>query len=228
MIRNGCSRLLFSSSAAIYAPDDAFTVNEESPVLPGNPYARTKAMAESVLSDVVNAQGLRVVSLRYFNPIGADPKLRTGHPSAHPSHAVGRLAEAHERREPFCITGTDWPTRDGSGIRDYVHVWDLARAHVASIRRFDRIAPPHGPRHQVINLGTGHGTTVRELVAAFGVVVGQQVATVETERRDGDTAGTYTTSRKAAAMLAWRPQYSIEDGIRHTLDWARVRAAALP
>jgi UDP-glucose 4-epimerase len=227
LVRNGCERLIFSSSAAIYAPDEKFTVDEASPLAPASPYARTKAVAEWVLRDCTEAYNLRVVSLRYFNPIGADPKMRTGLASPNPSHVLGKLAQAHESRTTFAITGVDWPTRDGTGIRDYLHVWDLARAHVASVERFDRIAPAAGPRYEVINLGTGDGTTVRELVTAFEAVVGERMATIETAPRPGDSAGTYSTSRKAADLLGWVPQLSIEDGIRDALEWSRIRRAVL-
>jgi UDP-glucose 4-epimerase len=227
LARNRCERLIFSSSAAIYAPSDGFTVDETSPIAPASPYARTKAMIEWVLQDFASAYGLRVVSLRYFNPIGADPQMRTGLAVADPSHVLGKLAQAYANRVSFSLTGVDWPTRDGSGIRDYIHVWDLARAHVASVRNFDRVVPTAGPGYEVINLGTGRGTTVRELVAAFQTVVGDRVSVIETAPRPGDSAGTYTTSRKAATLLDWAPRLSIEDGIRDAMTWARVRPEAL-
>ena len=119
-----------------------------------------------MFADIAASQPIRVLSLRYFNPIGADPKMRTGLQLARPTHALGKMIQAQQEGVPFVITGTDWPTRDGTGLRDYVHVWDLAAAHVAALTRFDALPGPA----TAINLGTGTGTTVRELLAAFNRV----------------------------------------------------------
>lgn len=217
--RHGCRRIVFSSSASIYGPGDDFTVDESSAITPTSPYARTKYMSEQILADVAAAGPLRAVSLRYFNPIGADPELRTGLPSATPSHALGRLVTAYRRGEPFIITGVDWPTRDGTTIRDYIHVWDLARAHVAAIERFDSLVDVERSS-TAINVGTGRGTTVRELVAAFNRVVDRPVPVVEAPPRPGDTIGAYSRSDLARTRLDWQPEYDVEDGIRHALAWA--------
>ena len=168
LLRNGCGRLIFSSSAAIYQASEDLTVDEDSAIDPQSPYARTKAVCEAMFADIAAAEPLHVLSLRYFNPIGADPKMRTGLQLRRPTHALGKMIQAREEGVPFVITGTDWPTRDGSGIRDYIHVWDLAAAHVAALTRFDTLPGPV----TAINLGTGTGTTVRELLDMFNRVVG--------------------------------------------------------
>src|ERR1700676_886393 len=142
LLRNGCRRLIFSSSASIYRTGDDLAVDEDSPIGPQSPYARTKAVCEAMFADIAAAQLIRVLSLRYFNPIGADPKLRTGLQLKRPTHALGKMIQAYEDGVPFLITGTDWPTRDGSGLRDYIHVWDLAAAHVAALTRFDAMPGP--------------------------------------------------------------------------------------
>ncbi|HEX5595639.1 MAG TPA: UDP-glucose 4-epimerase GalE [Micromonosporaceae bacterium] len=228
VIRNGCGRYLFSSSAAIYRPGEDFSVDEASPLDPTSPYARTKAMMEMVLADASAATPLRALSLRYFNPIGADPKLRTGLQIREPSHVLGKLITAAERGEEFCVTGVDWPTRDGSGIRDYIHVWDLARAHVAALQRFDEILPPDGAcSYDVVNLGTGDGVTVHELVRAFQAVADRPLRVRETGRRVGDSVGSYTRSDRARRLLDWKPELSLEDGLRHSLQWAKMRDAIL-
>lgn len=227
LLRNQCERMIFSSSAAIYRPGADLNVDEDSPVDPQSPYARTKAVCEQMFADIAATQPIRVLSLRYFNPIGADPKLRTGLQLRRPTHALGKMIQAYEEGVPFPITGTDYPTRDGSGIRDYVHVWDLATAHLAALDRFDALLT--GPTTaSVINLGSGTGTTVRELASAFNSVADRPVETVETGRRPGDVAGTYTRSDRARRCLGWRPRYSIAEGIRHSLDWAAVRDTVLP
>ncbi|MFE7651200.1 NAD-dependent epimerase/dehydratase family protein, partial [Streptomyces phaeoluteigriseus] len=155
----GVPRVVFSSSASVYAGESGDGVDESGALAPASPYATTKAMVEQILADAAAAGDFRAIALRYFNPIGADPRLRTGLQNPTPSHALGKIMQAHASGEPFTITGTDWATRDGSGLRDYVHVWDLALAHVAAVQRFDRVATPDEP-YQVINLGTGDGVTV--------------------------------------------------------------------
>jgi UDP-glucose 4-epimerase len=225
LLRNGCSRLLFSSTGSFYQPGPDGSVDEDSPIVPGNPYARTKALCEAMFADIAAAMPLRVVSLRYFNPIGADPQLRTGLQGAYPTHALGKLIQAHESGTRFLITGTDYPTRDGSGIRDYVHVWDLAAAHVAALARFDDVLGPD--TSTAINLGTGAGTTVRELVTAFNSVIDRPVQTLEAPRRPGDVTGAFTRSDRARRLLAWEPRYSIADGIADSLRWAAIRDSVL-
>ncbi|MCC9311174.1 UDP-glucose 4-epimerase GalE [Kitasatospora sp. RB6PN24] len=225
LLRNGCQKMIFSSSASIYRASEDFSVDERAGLDPQSPYARTKAVCEGMFADIAATQPIRILSLRYFNPIGADPELRTGLQVRHPSHALGKLIEAHEAGQPFKITGTHWPTRDGSGIRDYIHVWDLAAAHVAALENFDRAL--EGGRASAINLGTGTGTTVRELVEAFNGVVDQPVAVVETESRPGDVAGAYTRSDRAKRLLHWEAGHSLAEGIRDSLRWAEVRDTRL-
>ncbi|MFV2021136.1 UDP-glucose 4-epimerase GalE [Micromonospora sp. LOL_023] len=228
VLRNGARRYLFSSSAAIYRPGEDFSVDESSPLEPTSPYAWTKAMMEQMLADCAVATPLRALSLRYFNPIGADPRLRTGLQIRQPTHVLGRLITAAETGAEFAITGVDWPTRDGSGIRDYIHVWDLARAHVQALRRFDQILPQDTDRrYEVLNLGTGDGTTVREFVEAFRSVSDQPLLVRETGPRPGDAAGSYTRSVRARQLLDWKPELSIADGIGHSLAWSARRDEVL-
>ncbi len=208
LLRNGCGRLIFSSSAAIYRASADLTVDEDSPIDPQSPYARTKAVCEAMFADIAAAQPIRVLSLRYFNPIGADPEMRTGLQLARPTHALGKMIQAQQQHIPFLVTGTDYPTRDGSGIRDYIHIWDLAEAHVAALGRIDALPGPA----TAINLGTGRGTTVRSpiQVRAAG-------------RRPGDAVGAYTRIGRAERLLGWRARYDIADGIHHSLQWAAIR-----
>lgn len=228
LLRNDRPRLVFSSTAAMYGVAADFSVDEDSPLDPSSPYARTKVAVEAMLRDVAAATDLRVLSLRYFNPVGADPQLRTGLQAKRPTHLLGKLIEAATAGEEFHLTGTDWPTRDGTGIRDYIHVWDLAAAHVASLRQFDQVVSKDGGGYEVLNLGTGTGTTVREMVDAFAQVTGGRLRTRETGRRPGDVAGAYTRSDKAQRMLGWRPRHGLADGIRDSLRWAEVRGTRLP
>jgi UDP-glucose 4-epimerase len=224
LLRNGASRYLFSSSGSIYAPNPDFTVDESSSLAPTNPYSRTKVVMEMLLEDTTVAKPLRAISLRYFNPVGADPQLRTGLQATKPTHLLGRLLVAAENDEEFEITGVDWPTRDGTGIRDFIHVWDLAQAHVRALELFDKVVSPDAEqRYQVINLGTGSGTTVREFVSAFVAATGLPLRVREGERRPGDFIGWYTRSQKAKELLGWVPQLSIEDAIRDSQRWSTIR-----
>jgi len=223
----GYPHLVFSSSAAIYDVVPGFMVTEASPLSPNSPYSRTKYMMEMVLKDFCHAYGLQGIALRYFNPIGADPLMRTGLHIKDPSHILGRLvAVARGEAEKFHITGTDWPTRDGTGIRDYIHVWDLALAHIKAVERFDAViatdASPEMP-YSVINLGTGRGVTVREMISAFERVFGQKIPKTDMPPRPGDVAGAYANADKALELLDWKAEKSIETGIADALKWGDLR-----
>ena len=231
----GVHRVVFSSSASVYAPvpagagegDEAFAVHESSPVAPGSPYARTKLMMEQMLQDLAAATDLRAVVLRYFNPIGADPELESGAYVRAPSHVLGQLVlAARGQIDAFTITGTDLPTRDGSGLRDFIHVWDLAEAHVRAVERFDEVVDAERPS-VVINLGTGRGVTVRELVTAFENVFGSPVPVREAGPRPGDAVGAYADVSRAAELLGWSARLGLEDGIASALAWAEKRESVL-
>lgn len=214
LAERGVKRVLLSSTAAMYAPDERLLVDEQSACDPSSPYAASKWMLERVLADAAAAGLIQATSLRYFNPIGADPKLRTGLQNPAPSHALGKMISAYQAGEPFTVTGVEWPTRDGSGLRDYVHVWDLARAHVAALQA--ELAD-----YEVINLGTGQGTTVFELADAVGEATGTPLEVRTAAPRDGDVAGCATRTDKAARLLGWRAEHSVADGVRDSLAWAK-------
>jgi len=206
-------------------------VTEDAPLKTTSPYARTKYMMEMVLKDFCTAYGMRGIALRYFNPIGADPKMRSGIHVEKPSHVLGKLVDtALGKQATFDITGTDWPTRDGTGIRDFIHVWDLARAHVNAVTDFDGVFERAGnpaDDYLVINLGTGKGVTVKELVVAFEKVWVKTINQRETGPRPGDTAGSYTNADTALRLLKWKAEMSIEDGIRDALRWGEMRETVL-
>ncbi|GAA0965587.1 UDP-glucose 4-epimerase GalE [Frigoribacterium faeni] len=219
LARNGIDRVVFSSSAAIYDTPADGVVAEGSPLAPPSPYADTKAVIERVLAAGAGAGLLRAVALRYFNPIGADPRLRTGLQVPTPSHALGKLISAWRADEPFVVTGTDWPTRDGSGVRDYVHVWDLAEAHALVVDRFDDVVDEREP-FRAVNLGTGQGTTVLELVEAFGRVAGGLPRVEIGAARAGDTAGAFADVSLARELLGWEARLTVDEGIADSLRWS--------
>jgi UDP-glucose 4-epimerase len=225
LIELGCRNIVFSSSASIYDVTSDFMVTEKSPLKPISPYARTKLMMEMILEDYCNAySGMKAISLRYFNPIGADPKMRTGSHAKNATHVIAKLVETALGIIPeFCITGVNWPTRDGSGIRDYIHVWDLAQAHVKAVENFNNVFSNQEKTYAVINIGTGLGVTVKELVSAFECVYGKKLFKKETEARLGDVAGSFANADSALKLLNWKANLSIENGIRDALKWAEIQ-----
>ena len=213
------NKIVFSSTASIYGDTDGSLVTEDSAIKPGNPYAKTKAAIEMALEDFCYSHALRAISLRYFNPIGADPKMRSGMELSHSSHILGKLISAkYVTNEPFIITGTQWPTRDGTGIRDYIHVWDLAMAHVQALEKFDDIVSMSQP-YIPINLGTGEGTTVLEMVKTFENVIGDKVEKITSSPRPGDVAGAFANRNRAEKLLKWHPQMSLEQAILDSIKW---------
>ncbi|WP_445258364.1 UDP-glucose 4-epimerase GalE [Nocardioides aurantiacus] len=224
----GRPRVVFSSSASVYGPAEEFVVTESSVLAPGSPYARTKLVMELALEDLAHAGALQAVALRYFNPIGSDPELRSGVHVREPSHVLGQLVRAALGQQgAFRITGVDLPTRDGTGVRDYVHVWDLARAHVAAVEQFDDVVSGGTSGFVPLNVGTGTGVTVRELIAAFERVFGRSVPVEEAPARPGDAIGAYARVDRIRELTGWKSELGLEDGIASALAWAERRPAVL-
>ena len=217
----GVRRFILSSTASMYEAGDDYMVDESAAIAPQSPYSASKWMLERILRDFANTGSMNVIALRYFNPIGADPAMRSGLQDPKPTHALGKMIEAYQNQGVFTVTGIDWPTRDGSGLRDYVHVWDLARAHVAALQNFDKvIASSAIDGFDIINLGTGTGTTVFELVDAFKDATGKPLDVQTAPPRLGDVAGCATLTAKAERLLDWRAELSITDGVKDSLKWA--------
>ena len=226
--RLGVRRFILSSTASMYEAGDDYMVDESGAVAPQSPYSASKWMLERVLRDFAATGAMNSIALRYFNPIGADPSMRSGLQDPQPTHALGKMIEAYRSDGAFTVTGVDWPTRDGSALRDYVHVWDLARAHVAALQKFDEvIAQSEVAGFDVINLGTGTGTTVFELANAFGDATGKPLEVQTAAPRLGDVVGCATLTAKAARLLAWNAELSIADGVRDSLAWAEKLPAVL-
>ena len=228
LVKLGKPRVLFSSSASLYATVDDFEVDENAPLDPPSPYARTKRVMEMALTDMAAATDLRAIMMRYFNPIGSDPHLESGIYAREPSHVLGQLVmAAMGQKDAFTITGTEHPTRDGTGIRDYIHVWDLAQAHVQAVERFDHVLATVDAPSTVINVGTGAGVTVRELVAAFEKVFARPVPLREAPPRPGDAVGAFANVDKAREVLGWTSSLSMEDAIASALAWSAKRESVL-
>lgn len=225
----GCKKIIFSSSASVYGNTSEREVTEEHITSPESPYAKTKVVVEEILKDYANAYGIKAVALRYFNPIGADPKLRTGSYVKNPSHILGVLLRAAvSETKKMTVTGVNYPTRDGSGIRDYIHVWDLALAHVSAVEKIDKLSElPNGGCFEIINIGRGDGVTVKELIRAFEQVVGVKLDVEEGEPREGDVAGAFAVCKKAEKLLGWKAGLTIEEAIQDALLWEQRKKIVL-
>ena len=212
----GCRRLLFSSTCASYGVPRSFPVDETHPQAPINPYGWSKMIIERMLEDFGKAYGIGSVSLRYFNAAGCDPEGEIGERHEPEPHAIPLAIEAARRTDrPFTILGTDFPTPDGSAIRDYIHVNDLARAHLLA----GEMLLQRGGTH-VFNLGTGVGTSVLELIETVKRVAKREPAVRHGPRRSGDPAKLVASFAKAERELGWRPQHSqIEFIIETALNW---------
>jgi UDP-glucose 4-epimerase len=217
-------KIIFSSSASIYKGNDEQKFDENVELYANCPYAYTKIVVERLLEDFCRAYGFQCICLRYFNPIGADPKMRSGPYDPNPSHLLGSLVEvASRRKSQFELNGTKWETRDGTAIRDYVHVWDLALAHTAAVKQFDEVISKSKNDYSVMNLGSDNGVTVKEFVTAFERVIGRTIPKVETDPRPGDGIGGYAVSSKARTVMGWESLKTVEEGIRDALAWNKKR-----
>ena len=197
----GVEQLVFSSSAAVYGDGRDGAIPEPSPIVPRSPYGENKAEVERRLAE---AGSLRCISLRYFNAAGADPAAGIGEAHAPETHLIPLALAAARAGTPMTIFGDDYPTRDGSCIRDYVHVKDIADAHVAAMRRL----PALQLGNLGINLGTGAGASVREVLQAVRAVTGRMVTTRSAPRRPGDPASLVASNERARTELGWQPRRS--------------------
>ena len=210
-------KLVFSSSATVYGDPARLPITEDMPLSATNPYGQTKLMIEHILRDVAaTKQGWQFTSLRYFNPVGAHPSGRIGEdPSGIPNNLLPFVSQvAVGKRDHLNVFGDDYDTPDGTGVRDYIHVVDLARAHVAALEHLGEL-----DEYKVYNVGTGRGTSVLELVKAFETASGREIPYQITPRRPGDIAACYADPGLAEAELGWRAELTIEDACRDAWNW---------
>ena len=218
MRRHNCHNIIFSSSATVYGDPASVPIREDFPVGgTTNPYGTTKVFTERILTDCCHADPeLNVALLRYFNPIGAHPTGLIGEdPNGIPNNLVPYIAKvAVGKLEKVHVFGNDYPTPDGTGVRDYIHVVDLARGHVAAIKKLEQ-----KPGLFICNLGTGHGYSVLDVINAFSKACGKEIPYVIDPRRPGDIAECWCDPSKAKRELGWEAQYGIEEMCAHSWNW---------
>ena len=218
MRAHGCKSIIFSSSSTVYGDPDSLPLTEESPKkFCTNPYGWTKWMIEQILTDLHTADAAwNVVLLRYFNPIGAHPSGLIGEdPKGIPNNLVPYVAQvAVGKLKAVQVYGDDYDTPDGTGVRDYIHVVDLARGHVAALAWMDGKTVV-----EIFNLGTGTGTSVLQVIKAFSRACGRELPYVIRERRAGDIAANWCDASKAEKLLGWHAQYDIDDMCRDSWNW---------
>ena len=216
-----CKTIVFSSSAVVYGNSSEIPIKEQSIIEPHNPYGHTKAAIEVMLSNVSKSDksNWRIGNLRYFNPIGAhDSGLIGENPLNKPNNIFPIICNVAKRKIPFLkIFGNDWPTIDGTGIRDYVHVMDLAESHRVSIEFLMK----NKPQIFSLNIGTGFGTSVLELVKTFSTINNCEIPYRFFPRRDGDVAISIANNEKAYHFLKWQPKRVLEDMCRDGWNWAK-------
>jgi UDP-glucose-4-epimerase GalE len=203
MARARVHKLVFSSTAAVYGNPEEVPIQEKAPLAPVSPYGESKAIVERILRELDHYRGLRSVALRYFNACGAEPALGLGEQHLPETHLIPLLFRAAASGEPIQIFGNDYPTPDGTCVRDYIHVADLAGAHLAALEHLMAGGGSHA-----FNVGTGRGQTVLEVLRAVEDVTGRKVPCVMSPRREGDPAELVADSRKLQETLGWKPQRS--------------------
>lgn len=215
-VASGIKQFIFSSTAAVYGAPEQVPVREDAAPAPMSPYGSSKLMTEIMLRDTSIAHDFRYVALRYFNVAGADPRGRTGQSTKGATHLIKIACEtALGKRPAMDVFGTDYATRDGTCIRDYIHVKDLARAHVSALQHLRR-----GGKSETFNCGYSHGFTVLEVIDAVKRVSGKDFAVRYSDRRPGDPPEIVADSTKIRSNLGWKPEYDDLDRIvRHALDW---------
>jgi UDP-glucose 4-epimerase len=210
-------QLVFSSSATVYGKPKKLPIRESSRLSAINPYGQTKLMIEQMLSDLAaSKKDWSIISLRYFNPVGAHPSGEIGEsPNGTPNNLLPYISQvASGLLSELRIFGNDYPTKDGTGIRDYIHVTDLAKAHLAALKN-----PAKKNTHKIYNIGTGDGVSVLDLVSAFENVSGVKIPYSYGDRREGDIAECYADSSKALKELDWKAELSLEDACQSAWLW---------
>jgi len=203
-VKHGVKRFIFSSTAAVYGLPEGGVASENCSLAPINPYGTSKLMSEWMLRDVTAAHGLQHVALRYFNVAGADPQARIGQRTPEATHLIKVACQAAlGMRESISVYGTDYPTPDGTGVRDYIHIEDLASAHLHALKYLE-----DGGESTTMNVGYGRGSTVREVLEVVKEISGMDFKVLEEARRPGDPASLVAQADKIGQLTSWKPAYN--------------------
>jgi UDP-glucose 4-epimerase len=222
--KRGGASFIFSSSCTVYGQADEMPITESAPVKPAeSPYGNTKQVGEEIIKDTckVNPE-LKAIALRYFNPIGAHPSGKIGElPIGVPQNLVPFITQTGiGLREQLSVFGDDYPTEDGTCIRDYIHVVDLAKAHVAALQRL--LESKNESNYEVFNLGTGTGSSVLEVIQSFERVSGEKLNYKIVDRRPGDVIQAYADTKKANEVLGWKAKSSLDDAMKSAWEWEKI------
>lgn len=210
-------KFIFSSSAAVYGEPEKIPVEETNAMLPINPYGATKKIGEQMLHDYAKAYGLASCSLRYFNVAGASSDAQLGEAHRIEHHLIPKILQAVQEKKAINMFGDDYPTRDGSCIRDYIHVEDLAEAHFLALKFLETQTEPHA---HFFNLGTSHGFSVKEMISAAEKITGEKILLKICPKREGDPAVLVASNERAKKILHWQPKKStIEKILRDAWQW---------
>jgi len=214
-VNHGVKNFVFSSTCSLYGNPDRIPITESESVKPINPYAKTKQIIEMMLADYSKAYGLNYAALRYFNAAGAAPDGETGESHDPEPHLIPLILQtALGKRSSISIFGDDYETKDGTCIRDYIHILDLGRAHLLALEYLRR-----GGKPEIINLGTGDGNSVKEVIERAEMITDKKINRVISPRREGDPAILVADNKKAGEVLGWRPEYSLDDILIHAWNW---------
>jgi UDP-glucose 4-epimerase len=223
MDEHGIKNLVFSSSCTVYGEPDALPITENSPIKPAeSPYGETKQMCEIIIKGTTAASDdLKSLALRYFNPIGAHPTAKIGElPNGVPSNLLPLITQTVAGiREKITVYGNDYDTPDGSCIRDYIHVVDLAKAHVKALEHLDKQSPKY---YDTVNIGTGNGNSVLEVINTFEKVTGEKVNYEIGPRRAGDVVKIYASVDKAKSTLGWQAEKTLEEALADAWRWQQT------
>jgi UDP-glucose 4-epimerase len=214
------ANFIFSSSCTVYGQAETMPVNENASVKPAmSPYGNTKQIGEEIITDVTKVSGINAILLRYFNPIGAHSSGEIGElPIGTPQNLVPFITQTGiGLRKELSVYGDDYPTSDGTCVRDYIHVVDLAKAHVIALQRL--VNKKNVDKIETFNLGTGTGSSVLEVIAAFEKVSGQKLPYKIVERREGDVISAYANTEKANNILGWKTESTLEESIASAWEW---------
>lgn len=214
-VKNSVKNFVFSSTCSLYGNPDIIPITESEGVKPINPYAKTKHIIEMILEDFEKASGMKYVALRYFNAAGASPEGEIGESHDPEPHLIPLVLQtALGKRTSISIYGDDYPTKDGTCIRDYIHIVDLGRAHILALNYLK-----NGGKSEIINLGTGEGNSVREVIEKAKKITGKKINSVISSRREGDPAVLVADNKKAKIILDWEPGFTLEDILNHAWNW---------